>query len=247
MITLITPTGDRPLAFALCQLWIKNQILKPDQWIVIDDGEIPLEPLVPMEYVRRSPTPGSGSTLIQNLSVAVPLIKGDKVFIIEDDEYYAPDYVLRLSEYLNAREVVGICRSKYYHLPSGKFLRIGNVTHASLAQTSFRSTFLPSFISQLKGDTYLDMRLWRVAMSGSRGFLFEDRAKSLYCGIKGLPGRAGIGAGHREGLYRAQDSAHRPQLREWVPVDFSYYFDILSGALTTENHRAYFQTREIFP
>lgn len=244
MITLITPTGDRPLAFALCQLWIKNQILQPDQWIVIDDGQIPLTPLMPMDYVRRSPIPGSGPTLLQNLAAAAPLVKGDKVLIIEDDEYYAPDYVLRLSEYLNGHEVVGICRSKYYHLPSGKFLRIGNTTHASLAQTSFRSTFIPSFVSQLKGDTYLDMRIWRVI--GSRGFLFDDRARSLYCGIKGLPGRGGIGAGHRENLYRSKDSGNRTQLREWVPVDFSYYFDILSGALTTENHREYFRKREIF-
>ena len=56
-ITLITPTGDRPLAFALCQNWMRKQTVLPFQWVVVDDGKIPMKPYVPMEYVRRKPHP----------------------------------------------------------------------------------------------------------------------------------------------------------------------------------------------
>ena len=42
MITVITPTGDRPLAFSLCRKWIFNQTIKPDQHIIVDDGKIPM-------------------------------------------------------------------------------------------------------------------------------------------------------------------------------------------------------------
>jgi len=41
IITAITPTGDRPLALALCQQWMDAQTVRPDQWIVVDDGKIP--------------------------------------------------------------------------------------------------------------------------------------------------------------------------------------------------------------
>ena len=36
---VITPTGDRPEAFALCVKWMKSQDLSPHVWVVVDDGE----------------------------------------------------------------------------------------------------------------------------------------------------------------------------------------------------------------
>jgi hypothetical protein len=36
--TVITPTGDRPETFALCERYLYRQTLKPSKWIVVDDG-----------------------------------------------------------------------------------------------------------------------------------------------------------------------------------------------------------------
>ncbi|GAH51904.1 unnamed protein product, partial [marine sediment metagenome] len=191
-LTLITPTGDRPLAFALCQNWIRKQTLQPDQWIVVDDGKVPLKSYVPMQYVRREPQPDDPKhTLILNLKTAMPLIKGDKIMIIEDDEYYAPEYIEEMALRLSQHEVVGIGKSKYYHLPLGSYFRIGNMTHASLAQTAFRSSFLPEFKELLrKSNVYLDFNIWKKANEGGCGFIFVDSDKNpLYLGIKSLPGR----------------------------------------------------------
>jgi hypothetical protein len=243
-ITAITPTGDRPLAFALCQIWMAKQTRQPDQWIVVDDGAAPLEPLGTMEYIRREPQPGEPKpTLIANLLTAVPKIKGDQIIFIEDDEYYAPHYLERIGMALAAFEVAGICRSKYYHLPTGKYIQIGNAGHASLAETGIRVSFLPDFTALLTGDSYLDMRIWRKA--GSRGILLQDNDRPLYLGIKGLPGRPGIGAGHKPAMYGTRmDTRDRSVLRRWIPGDFQIYLDIITGVLTEANYKDYFQSRD---
>jgi len=241
-ITAITPTGDRPLAFRLCQQWMANQTRRPDQWIVVDDGKVPLTPTHAMTYIRREPQPDDPQhTLNLNLMAALPLITGDKILIIEDDEYYAPGYVEEMARRLDQAEVVGICRSKYYHVPTGGYSTIGNTTHASLAETAFQASFLPEIKEILSGssDPYVDMRIWQKA--GPRGSVFVDNDKPLYLGIKGLPGRGGIGQGHNPAIYgNRKDPADRAVLKKWVPGDDQVYLDIVSGKLNDENCRSYF-------
>lgn len=227
MITAITPTGDRPLVFSLCRRWIEHQAVRPGQWIVVDDGREPITNANGFEYVRRHPGPEK-NTLALNLMAAMPYIKGDKILIIEDDEYYAPGYVAAMSKYLDKHEVVGIGMSRYYHLPSGGYMVIGNMSHASLAQTGFRRSFLPEFRKVLiPGKLYIDFAVWQRARPRGRAFVFRDKAP-LYVGIKGLPGRPGIGRGHDARIYRLHDPA-RKILRQWMPRDYQAYLDILKG------------------
>lgn len=56
-ITIITPTGDRHEMFSLCAKWVSKQTVQPNQWIIVDDGKIPLcPPTMPfITYVRRVP------------------------------------------------------------------------------------------------------------------------------------------------------------------------------------------------
>jgi len=247
MITVITATGDRPLAFALCQHWMRNQTVQPNQWVVIDDGKVPTDPMVRMQYVRREPQPNDPSpTLILNLKTAFPLVMGDKVIIVEDDEYYSPGYVEEMSRQLDQHEIVGIMMSKYYHLPSGGYCVHPNTRHASLCATAFRSSFLPEVkeilnVCERENYQYLDMRMW--PRTGPRGYLFADTAKTLYVGIKGMPGRSGICKGHDAAFYirSSKDTADRETLRKWAPEGFRVYQDVLSGVLTAENYRAYFK------
>ena len=239
-ITGITPTGDRQLAFALCQRWMSSQTRKLDQWLVVDDGKVPQQPAVEMEYVRREPKANDAKfTLNANLQTAVPLVTGDLVLILEDDEYYAPNYVACMEQGIGPHLLVGLSHSRYYHLPSGKYLQIGNATHASLAETGFNRAFMPQFSHALLGDAYLDIRLWQAARN--QGVLYWDKGNPIYLGIKGLPGRPGIGLGHSETLYRRADSPDRSILKQWVPQDWQIYMDVLSGALNEANYREYFK------
>jgi len=226
MITAVTPTGDRPLAFALCRRWIQNQRVKPDQWIVVDDGKEPIADTSGFEYVRRDPGPEK-NTLALNLRAAVPKIQGDKILIIEDDEYYAPGYVEAMSRQLEKAETVGIGKSRYYHLPTGGYMVIGNGGHASLAQTGFRKSFLSEFRKLLTpGKLYIDFAIWQRAKARKSALVFLDDKNPLYVGMKGLPGRAGIGRGHDSRIYRQIDRG-RQVLRRWIPRDYQIYLDLL--------------------
>jgi len=256
MITAITPTGDRPLAMSLCERWMIHQTVKPDQWLVVDDGTVPFVPTVPMEYVRREPRAGDPKHMLAiKLQKAIPLIKGDKILVIEDDEYYAPTYIEEMLKHLNGGKLVGIRQNRYYHVPTGGYYQMHNMGHASLAETGFSDALLPTFKRVV--DTgiftdYLDIRLWRTARQsypwnfkfgsrvlttrGRRGmsqlvnndiFLFSDSEHPLYVGIKGLPGRAGIGMGHNPAMYAARDTADRRVLKQWMPQDYQVYLDAI--------------------
>ena len=247
IITAITPTGDRPLPFTLCQYWMSKQTLKIDQWIVVDDGKIPTEPKVGMEYIRREPQPDDPErTLIENLRAAIPYIRGNKILIIEDDEYYAPGYVEEISSRLNHHEIVGIGRSKYYHLPSGYFAHLANTHQSSLAEMAFSRTFLSEFRNFLTGNLYLDMRIWR-AVDRRRAHLFFDDKKPLHVGMKGMPGRHGIGGGHdtNHRIYRNRTrDESRAVLKKWIPneEDYNIYMAIVNGDLTEDNYQSWFKT-----
>ena len=240
MVTAITPTGDRPLPFALCQRWMANQTRKPDQWLVVDDGKIPMNLSDGLQYIRREPRPDDPPhTLCANMATAIPLVTGDKILIIEDDEYYAPTYVEEMARRLDSYEVVGIGDSKYYYLPTGRWLTFGNRGHASLAQTAFRASLLPKlseFLATGNVIDWLDMKIWSwVDDSKKTGkpisyMLFVDSAQSLYVGIKGLPGRKGMGEGHNPVVVQRYhpDTLDRMKLKQWIPKDYQIYLDILA-------------------
>ncbi len=247
-ITCITCTGDRLLTFSLCKRWIENQTVKPKQWIIVDDGKTPLnKETLPAfaKYVRREPqSTDPKHTMILNMKEAIKHIEGDKIIIWEDDEYYAPKYIEVLSKKLDQYEIVGVGRSKYYHLANNTYHAHPNMGHASLAQTCFRKSFLQDFIDILDGDSFLDIRIWKM-MNGNdvtlketglhervtndkRGLIFSDKEESIYVGMKGLPGRDGIGAGHK-GM--GTKDSNREVLRKWIvrENDFGLYKGMISS------------------
>ena len=183
------------------------------------------------------------------MQIALDRVEHEKIIIMEDDEYYAPNYIEEMTRRLELFELVGIGRSKYYHLPTFQHYSHKNMGHASLAQTAFRRSFLPEVKQQLAGDFFFDIRIWRLVngfkadhleipqhiperiSDDKRGFVFQD-LESLYVGMKGMPGRGGIGSGHIPKV----DSGYNPNswyindvdksvLRKWIikEEDFQTY------------------------
>lgn len=243
-ISVLTCTGDRSLAFSFLCKWMNNQTLKPSEWIIVDDGKVPLKiPEIPfIKYIIREPKHDDPKhTMILNFKEGLKYVTGNKVVVWEDDEYYSPDYIKEMTGLLDEYEVVGIGRSKYYHLPSSTYLVHPNMGHASLAQTCFRSQFISDINSVIEGDNFLDIRIWNLVNPGEvnlketgknehvskngRGFIFDDKEKKLYVGMKGLPGRSGIGSGHR-GVGTKDESKN--MLRNWISneSDFNVYTSI---------------------
>ena len=236
MLTVITPTGDRPLAFSLCKRWMENQTHKPDQWIVIDDGKqsMDLQSEGYLEYVRREPVKTDPKhTLVVNVATAIPKIKGDKVIFWEDDEYYAPEFLEVMNHHLDKFQVVGIGWAKYYHIRTGGWVEHQNMNHASLAQTGFQMSVLSMVqmcIDRGMEKEWLDCQIWDETMKSKTTIshlIFRDERKPLYVGIKGLPGRNGIGIGHKIETYKNHDDKGRSKLISWVQKDYQVYLNVL--------------------
>lgn len=224
MISLVTCTGDRPECFARCERWMARQTTCMGrvfwQWVVVDDGMSPTIPTSHQQYIRRKPGDNPAESFKNNLRAALDAVIGEFIFIIEDDDWYAPNHIERLLVPLMDYELVGEANAKYYHVGERKSRLMGNREWASLCQTAFRRSLIPTVLANL--DTpFVDRRLWSRVQSR---YLFAESETCV--GLKGQPGRQGIGCGHRPRGPQWKGDPHGETLREWIGDDAT---EVLNG------------------
>lgn len=237
-LTLLTPTGDRPLAFSLCYRYITAQTVKlPIQWVIADDGlnhldlsQYTFPSNIEVCHLKRGSIRDKAKSITGNVSSGLFQVKYNKVAIIEDDDYYRPDYLETLLFRLENVELVGEGNSRYYNIECNKFRINSNLEHASLFQTALRSSSLEHlWVSCLKRDSaFIDCRLWNKTSIRKR--IFVDKITSI--GIKGLPGRPGIGAGHRPSKFSHsfQKDKDWKTLKNWIGEEATkVYIDIANA------------------
>ena len=198
MIKLLTTTGGRPEAWELCKRWVRQQTRQADAWIIVDDCAEMSDMsgiTIPTMLVRPQPfwQPGQNTQARNLLAALESVTPNDTLIIIEDDDYYAPTWVQSVVEWSKRFELVGERNALYYHVGHRQYRSCGNLTHASLCSTAMRGSALEFFkrVCQ-KNYKFIDMQLWRNFRGSKK--LFDTK---MTTGIKGLPGRAGIGGGHR--------------------------------------------------
>ena len=219
MLTLLTATGARPEAWAICeQLMARQTYAGPVRWIIVDDGPV-AQPVTfqragwTLEVVRPQPYWEAGqNTQARNLAAGLEWIDADEsVAIIEDDDWYGPGYLADVAKWLGHRPLAGECRARYYNMATGKGRQLNNERHASLCSTAVRGEGLRALRQAVaKADTFIDMTLWRLCP----GRLYRTRH---VVGIKGVPGRGGIGTGHRDAFGEPMN------LRDWIGEDAALY------------------------
>ncbi|HGM6772870.1 TPA: glycosyltransferase family A protein [Stenotrophomonas maltophilia] len=225
MLTLLTATGARPAAWALCERWMARQdYAGPVRWIIVDDGPDP-QPVTfrregwQLVLVRPSPhwAPGQNTqarNLLKGLTAVGP---EDRLVIIEDDDWYAPDWLTTIAAELERAELVGEHRARYYNVEQRRGRQLANTGHASLCSTAMRGSALRDFADACRSrPKFIDLELWR-----------RPRARRLFgghrvVGIKGLPGRGGIGMGH-DPDFKGDADASGDLLRQWVGADAEVY------------------------
>ncbi len=146
MLTAITPTGDRLHQFAICYELMMRQTVKPDRWIIVDDGVRKLENIVDgkinnMEIMllRRNASPGR-ITLKENILAALEKINiGDKVIFFEDDDFYPDTYIEAMSQLLDNYKVVGGLLRKYYNLNYQAYWEFSRSLYGTLSSTAFKA------------------------------------------------------------------------------------------------------------
>lgn len=233
MITLITPTKNRPVPFSLLERWIRRQTYKgPLQWIVVNDGVMPYTYRMDQDIVVRKQRPGEGHSLPENLLAALPHVKGQSVFIVEDDDWYAPTFLeesLALLKKGNA--LVGLKPSRHYNLHTTRF-RTFQLEHCNLGSTAFSAELLAEFKTVCRtrsdaGSFGVDTLLWKTAAKKAWRENISNAVQHV--GLKGLPGEPGLGMGHKMN-YGTLDDPDMPVLRQWIgKADWEVYRQISQG------------------
>jgi len=197
--TLVTPTCDRPEAFALCQKWMARQTIPYHQWIVLDDGLNPAKCTMGQIHLCYTKTRGKGS-LANKLKLLLSdssTITGDAIALIEDDDWYAPNYLELAASRFEDYDMIGEGHALYYNVRRRWWHLHTNDRHASLCQTLIRRSGLEAFAACLNDpDPFIDVRLWKTKLR-SKLYLPEIDRHSLV-GIKGL--YPGYGIGHERPL-----------------------------------------------
>lgn len=240
MLTLLTTTCDQPAGFALCESFMRRQTIwgrQAIEWIVVDDGDVPIQPTCGQRYLRRQREPDctGAQSLCRNLLAGLDAATGDAIAIVEHDDWYAPWHLERMLEQL-ARphvQIAGDLRQRYYHVRRRQW-RVFQNRGACLCQTAFRIALRP-FVqdvvqARLWRNSYgVDTQLWTTVPRQQQALVPVDSV----VGIKGLPGRPGLGIGHRPNDSWSDDP-DLVMLRAWIGPDAARYAPFGAPAATDE-------------
>jgi hypothetical protein len=225
MLVLLTPTGSRPGGLALLAGYLSAQTWKgAARWVVVDDCDPPtpvprVRAGIEVEVVRPAWRwlPGM-NTQAACMAAGLSCIElGDSCIVLEDDDAYLPGHVANVLQALESAELAGERVARYYNVATGRCREIPGQFHASLASTAVRGRALAMLREVCAADSRrIDMDLWR-GFSGTKALLNTSNV----VGIKGMPGRGGIGVGHRDTFGDPDPSGQ--VLAEWLGAGAEAY------------------------
>jgi hypothetical protein len=234
-VSLVTTTGGRPEAFALCAKWMTRQTFPgPIQWVIVDDvdPETPL-PTLPLRITglwkitsirpERKWKEGK-NTQRRNLVAGLSAATAPVIMIIEDDDYYSPDYITQMLKLLGDHQIAGEAGARYYNVKERLWRNMPNREHASLSQTVFKSSCKRMLIDAANsGSLWFDVMFWDYAIKNGTPCVLRHPT-SLVVGIKGLPGRRGIGLGHTDDVPDYTKDPRLDVLKTWIGKDAGEYW-----------------------
>lgn len=249
LVSLITPTGTRPEALALCEKYLLRQTYTgPMQWIVVDDSPEQLidDTKQPLEWEALRKASASKKTVARrnkgeltiekyigpkkwypgintqrpNMQEGISHVSGDFVFVIEDDDWYHQEYIETFVYLMQRYAVVGEGCNKYYSLRDRKYWTLGNHYHASLCSTAMKRMALPLLDEAINsGDLFPDISFWQKCIEKWKLPRLLALHLNLGIGIKQMPGRKGIGGGHSPNDTVFKSDPGYNILKEWVGAD----------------------------
>ena len=226
----ITPTGCRPEGLSLLGEYLDTQTVSaPVIWIIVDDCDpqtrVPRTRAgITVELVRPDWRwkPGQ-NTQAACMAEGLKLVGfEDRVVVLEDDDVYLPEHVGNVLRSLERVDLVGERDSRYFNVATGRWRVLPGRYHASMASvgTKGRATAYLQEVCEA-GGKMLDAKLWR-SFAGSKLLLDTHNV----VGIKGLPGRPGIGIGHRDNFGSPDANG---TLRTWIG-DYADNYEIFRRA-----------------
>jgi hypothetical protein len=156
-----------------------------------------------------------------NLGLEAVDPKSEAMFVIEDDDWYSPNYLEHSVNLLKHFGLVGGGACRYYNIRVPGYKIHDNMTHCALSQTAVSTKYKDVFNQAINsGEFYIDINLWGKAkgMNIPR-VVYADAG--LVLGMKGLPGKAGLGVGHVEKDYLYDLGFEK--LKKWIGADAQSY------------------------
>jgi hypothetical protein len=92
------------------------------------------------------------------------------IVVIESDDYYKSDYLLRMWSHFDASDFIGSEFTIYYNLRNRTWERSHHPNHSSLFTTAFRVEAMKDFKWHLAHKTFLDLDIWKYARRFRRSF-----------------------------------------------------------------------------
>lgn len=235
LVTVITCTGGRFDAFAQCERYMTRQTYQgPIQWLIIDDcepstsitlpfGQHKRDSWIRQEYYKGPKTwkPGQNTQRL-NMDEALKHVQGDYIFCWEDDDWYSPQYIEAYVNLLQHYPAVGEGNAKYYNISERSYRDWSNYQHASLCQTAIRKEMMPILDDAVNsGVLFMDIQLWQYLLQRTKPLMIVHQ--DYVIGMKGLPGRFGIGAGHAPQDQGFKKDPFLDVLKAWVGPDWTWY------------------------
>lgn len=228
MLTLLTATGCRQAAWEICErLMMAQTYAGRVRWIIVDDG--PEMQTVrfqregwTVEIIRPDHvwTPGQNTQALNLLAGLAVVPSNARLLVIEDDDYYGPEWLSTVDHWLCSHDLVGEGMARYYNVCTQKYKQLNNGVHASLCSTGMRGHAIDAFRKCCKPDVqYIDLTLWRTYP----GAKCVHKHTQHTVGTKGLPGRMGIGMGHKDTF--GQPDKGGAVLRQWVGDEMAGIYD----------------------
>lgn len=204
-----------------------RQTHQPDEWIVVDGGQLPITCTLGQTHIHQ-PSPPGVANFLANLQTAIEVATGEIIICAEDDDHYAPTHLEVMVTQLTQRPEVTIAgdgQQRYYNLAHHCWRLMRN-KGACLAQTGFHRALIPTFLDVIAGRrarVRSASPTERTRAIGVDAYLWQSQLRSAWAlthtatvvGMKGLPGQPGLGVGHRpkSGWTPDPDGA---QLQAWV-------------------------------
>lgn len=224
-VSVITPTADQPTGIRLLEQYMARQTVQPYEWIVADDGNEPANLTMGQTHLVRERTSEGGASLAGNMLAGLEAATGDVIVIFEHDDWYNPDHIETCLANLENARATGSIWQRYYNVEHRCWIVMRNIGSA-LCNTAFTADLVPKMKeachSAIRRGSYgVDRLFWDSLRP-------QDKAITdtyTVIGIKGLPGRKGLGMGHRPRQNGRvwHDDFDGLKLAEWVGADAVNY------------------------
>jgi glycosyltransferase involved in cell wall biosynthesis len=212
---LIPDRGDRPLFLENCLRMLRAQTLQPNHIEIVNDTPLSEECDITWRY-------RIGYDRLRNQNF-------DVIALIENDDWYSPDYLKVMVNKWNALgnpEIFGTNYTIYYHLRLRAYYTMFHDRRASAMNTLLKPD-LEHINWPADSDPYTDIWLWKFCL---KGFTFKpDSAISI--GMKHGVGLCG-GLSHTDRLHRYTGKRGQPDngfLQSTLdPESYNFYSNLFT-------------------